>query len=156
MWLMWRCVTNMEECDYHFVIDKTCGLLFLDFILDIKVRTRLGLIRSSPRYGLSTPYRLTIRNSASPFFLIHLWEHFQHYTFSIKIQKKDKTSKTDDVLTEHGGLLHVLPLAVHLRFFLLDKVGGPWDFSVSPRPLGFGFGALGLWGMGLTTVTLAI
>ena len=23
---------------------------------------------SSPRYGLSTPYRLTIRNSASPFF----------------------------------------------------------------------------------------
>ena len=24
------------------------------------------------------------------------------------------TSKTDDVLTEHGGLLHVLLLAVHL------------------------------------------
>ena len=33
----------------------------------------------------------------------------------------DATSKTDDVLTEHGGLLHVLPLAVHLRFLLLDK-----------------------------------
>ena len=29
----------------------------------------------------------------------------------------DATSKIDDVLTEHGGLLHVLPLAVHLRFF---------------------------------------
>ena len=28
-------------------------------------------------------------------------------------------SQIDDVLTEHGGLLHVLPLAVHLRFFLL-------------------------------------
>ena len=33
--------------------------------------------------------------------------------------------------------------------------GGPWDFSVSPRPLGFGFwgfGVLGLrvWGQGLT------
>ena len=27
----------------------------------------------------------------------------------------DATSKIDDVLTEHGGLLHVLPLAVHLR-----------------------------------------
>ena len=26
----------------------------------------------------------------------------------------DATSKIDDVLTEHGGLLHVLPLAVHL------------------------------------------
>ena len=24
-------------------------------------------------------------------------------------------SKIDDVLTEHGGLLHVLPLAVHLK-----------------------------------------
>ena len=31
-------------------------------------KTRLGSIRSSPGYGLSTPYRLTIRNSASPFF----------------------------------------------------------------------------------------
>ena len=29
----------------------------------------------------------------------------------------DATRKIDDVLTEHGGLLHVLPLAVHL----LDK-----------------------------------
>ena len=31
----------------------------------------------------------------------------------------DVTSKIDDVLTEHGGLLHVLPLAVHLKF--VDK-----------------------------------
>ena len=51
-----------------------------------QVTTRLGSIRSSPRYGLSTPYRLLIRNSASPFLLINLWEHFQDYTFSIKIQ----------------------------------------------------------------------
>ena len=29
----------------------------------------------------------------------------------------DGTCKIDDVLTEHGGLLHVLPLAVHLIFF---------------------------------------
>ena len=27
------------------------------------------------------------------------------------------SSKVDDVLTEGGGLLHVLPLAVHLNFF---------------------------------------
>ena len=26
-----------------------------------------------------------------------------------------QVDKIDDVLTEHGGLLHVLPLAVHLR-----------------------------------------
>ena len=35
------------------------------------------------------------------------------------------TNKIDDVLTEHIGLLHVLPLAVHPEFFLLDKWGGP-------------------------------
>ena len=27
------------------------------------------------------------------------------------------TSKIDDVLTEHAKLLHVLPLAVHLKIF---------------------------------------
>ena len=31
------------------------------------------------------------------------------------------SSKIDDVLAEVGGLLHVLPLAVHLKFFLADK-----------------------------------
>ena len=35
----------------------------------------------------------------------------------------DATSKIDDVLTEHVGLLHVLPLAVHLSFFA-GQVGG--------------------------------
>ena len=33
------------------------------------------------------------------------------------------TSKIADVLTEHGGLLHVLPLTVHLDFFN-GEVGG--------------------------------
>ena len=31
------------------------------------------------------------------------------------------TSKFDDVLHEHGGLPHVLPLAVNLKFVLLDN-----------------------------------
>ena len=31
---------------------------------------------------------------------------------------------TDNVLTEHGGLVHVLPLAVHLRFIFAGQVGG--------------------------------
>ena len=35
------------------------------------------------------------------------------------------SSKIDDVLVEDGGLLHVLPLAVHLQFFM-DKLGGPF------------------------------
>ena len=34
----------------------------------------------------------------------------------------DNDDKIDDVLLEHGRLPHVLPLAVHLRFFsLIDK-----------------------------------
>ena len=33
------------------------------------------------------------------------------------------TSKFDDVLFEHGGLLHVLPLAVHLKFFGWTSTG---------------------------------
>ena len=33
----------------------------------------------------------------------------------------DAISKFDDVLLEHGGLPHVLPLAVHLKFVWLDK-----------------------------------
>ena len=35
-------------------------------------------------------------------------------------------SKFDDVLLEHGGLPHVLPLAVQLDFFLVDKYRGPF------------------------------
>ena len=31
------------------------------------------------------------------------------------------SSKIDDVLAEDGGLLHVLPLAVHLNFFLMER-----------------------------------
>ena len=34
------------------------------------------------------------------------------------------TSKIDDVLSEHGGLLHVFPLAVHLIIFFDGQVGG--------------------------------
>ena len=31
------------------------------------------------------------------------------------------SSMIDDVLAEDGGLLHVLPLTVHLNFFFMDK-----------------------------------
>ena len=31
------------------------------------------------------------------------------------------SSKIDDVVAGDGGLLHVLPLAVHLNFFLSNK-----------------------------------
>ena len=48
-------------------------------------------------------------------------------------------SKIDDVLSEHGGLLHVLPLAVHLRFFAGQVVGTILKCSYS---LSFVVGAL--------------
>ena len=55
----------------------------------------------------------------------------------------------DDVLTEHGGLLHVLPLAVHFRFsepfFLLSFF--LWDPSFMILvSFGFGTKGLGTWG----------
>ena len=57
----------------------------------------LGSIRSSPRYGCTE-------------FVYPECLHF------------DNDDKIDDVLLEHGRLPHVLPLAVHLRFFsLIDK-----------------------------------
>ena len=34
------------------------------------------------------------------------------------------SSKIDDVLAEDGGLLHVLPLTVHMKFFFDGQVGG--------------------------------
>ena len=78
--------------------------------------------------GLSTPYRLTKEKcltvipcpyphwrpafgpSCTEFVYPGCW-HFDN----------SATSKFDDVLLEHGGLPHVLPLAVHLGFFLVDK-----------------------------------
>ena len=33
-------------------------------------------------------------------------------------------------------------------------VGGPVDFSVSLRPLGFGFSGFWVWGLGLTIICL--
>ena len=46
-------------------------------------------------------------------------------TLNAGILMNDETSKIDDVLTEHGGLHYVLPLAVHLQF-LQDKYDGPF------------------------------
>ena len=73
-------------------------------------------IRSSPRDGLSTSYRLTkgwlgfggwvgvVGWVVGPQDFCAISWHFEN----------GASSKIDDVLTEDGGLLHVLPLAVHL------------------------------------------
>ena len=50
------------------------------------------------------------------------------------------SSKIDDVLAEDGGLLHVLPLAVHLKALLNSYgwVGWPTGFYCQPlSPFGF-------------------
>ena len=50
----------------------------------------------------------------------------------------------DEVLTEHGGLLHVLPLAVHLRLFCWPSKE---DYAVPFLLFEFFFlHALELWG----------
>ena len=60
--------------------------------------------------GSSTSYRLTKG-------ILHCWTvycvliHFDNGASSI----------IDDVFSEDGGLLYVLPLAVHLKLFLMDK-----------------------------------
>ena len=83
--------------------------------------------------GLNTHYRLT----ATTMFL-STWRPALGPSCSTEfVYEFDNgaTSKIDDVLTDHGGLLHVLPLAVHLKFF-----GGqenetfPQGFSVCPSP----------------------
>ena len=45
-------------------------------------------------------------------------------------------SKIDDALTEHGGLLHVLPLAVHRVVGVGWVVSGPMILVSGPVPLG--------------------
>ena len=52
----------------------------------------------------------------------------------------DATSKIDDVLTEHGGLLYVLPRAVHLRFFFRVVAHEILVSAQGPLVLGLGFG----------------
>ena len=42
-------------------------------------------------------------------------------------------SNINDVLTEHGGLLHVLPLAVHLKLFAGQVGGTTLNLSYSLR-----------------------
>ena len=47
----------------------------------------------------------------------------QDYHFSPWHFENGSSSKIDDVLAEVGGLLHVLPLTVHLKFFFGRQVG---------------------------------
>ena len=39
----------------------------------------------------------------------------------ILIMVQQVMSKIDDILLEHGEVPHVLPLAVHLDFYLMDR-----------------------------------
>ena len=92
-------------------------VIFCSIKFDNRFKLDLGSKRSSLRNGLSTLYlyRLTTYKehgrpafgpSCTEFVFRECW-HFDN----------DAKSKIDDVLTEHGGLLHVLPLAVHLSVF---------------------------------------
>ena len=57
-------------------------------------------------------------NSLNQFNLI------KYFQVSSKLQNPLFYTKTDDVLIEHGGLLNVLSLTVHLRFYFAGQVVG--------------------------------
>ena len=47
--------------------------------------------------------------------------HLVHPALNLSILDAGTTSKFDDVLLDHGGPPHVLPLAVQQEFFGVDK-----------------------------------
>ena len=77
-------------------------------LLTDRLRIRVGLFHHVLVYmGDGRP---TVGPSCTEFVYPGCW-HFDNGAIS----------KFDDVLLEHGGLPHVLPLAVHLKFVWLDK-----------------------------------
>ena len=81
-----------------------------------------GSIRSSPRDGKNTPYRLTkeLCGTVPPCPCLHgrwetyIWFHpaLNKYVYpGCSHFDNGATSKIDDVLFEHGGLLYILSLA---------------------------------------------
>ena len=77
-------------------------------LLTDRLRISVGLFRVPPHPCLHG--RPTVGPSCTEFVYPGCW-HFDNGAIS----------KFDDVLLEHGGLPHVLPLAVHLKFVLLEK-----------------------------------
>ena len=75
-----------------------------------------GSIRSSPRYGLSTPYRLTIRNSA------RLFHHVLIYMGDLHLVVHALTLSNLD-----AGIL-IMVQQVRLMMFLLNMVDYPMSF----------------------------
>ena len=63
-------------------------------------------------YNLFTTGRPAFGPTCTEFIYPQCW-HFDN----------GATSKIDDVLNEHGGLLHVLLLAVHLNILFYGQVG---------------------------------
>ena len=93
----------------------------LPWVGEFKYLLDLGSIRSSPRDGLRTPYRLTKEQclTVPPCPYLHGRTAFGPsctvfvYPGCWYIDNGAKR-KFDDVLLEHSGLPHVLLLAVHL------------------------------------------
>ena len=86
------------------------------------VTTRLGVDKVKPkaRYGLSTPYNYIVPPAFGPSCNEFVYPEYWHFDNDAILLLIITYSKIDDVLTEHGRLLYVLPLSVHL-IFLPDK-----------------------------------
>ena len=88
----------------------------------IVVTTRPGVDKVKPKVWLKYSLSLLIdykehgRPAFGPSCTEFVYPECWHFDIAAK-------SKIDDILTELGGLLHVLPLAVNLSFFA-GQVGG--------------------------------
>ena len=93
----------------------------------------LGSIMSSPRYGLSCSYRLTIRKNNARLFHLHHVLHFVDLYLVLPAPNLSILNASILIMMQQVRLImfslnivdysiHVLPLAVHLKyFFFLDK-----------------------------------
>ena len=130
------CSRNASECQhldcfavrliYKYISGHISNVHFFSFfnfnatLLTIKSQTRPGVSKVRPTvWFLSLPFRLTKRTvlDCSTMFCMH--HAFGHSCTEFVYpgcwhNDNGATNKINDVLTEHVGLLHVLPIAVHL------------------------------------------
>ena len=114
---------NRSRCSKYMYHVQTliCQFILSNFLFQSNTEPDQGSIRSSPRYVkvLLIDWQLgTELDGSITFFFIHgrpaFWPSRTKFVYPGCWHFGNATHKIDDVLTEHSGLLHVLPLDVFL------------------------------------------
>ena len=138
-----QCISCLRKCSCLY--DRVPYFSFVGVRLTrygLEIKLDRGSIRSSPRYGLSTPRR-TVLDCSIHHVLFNMGDlhlvlpSLNLSTLNAGILIMMQYVRSDDVLTEHGGLLHVLPLAVHLRFFCWKGRGTSLNLGWGGWPMRF-------------------